>query len=156
MRKGEIEMKLALAADHGAFELKELIKKHLDEKGIAYHDFGCYSKESVDYPRYAYYAASAVAEKEYDFGIICCTTGLGVSMAANKVKGIRAAVCTNEMLAEMTRRHNNANVICMGQNVVSAELANQMIDIFISTEFEGGRHERRVNLLTDIENGQKL
>lgn len=149
-------MKIAVAADHGAYELKEAIKKHLEEKGIEYKDYGCFSKESVDYPRYAYIAASAVAEGEYDFGIICCTTGLGVSMAANKVKGIRAAVCTNEMLAEMTRRHNNANVICMGQNVVSQELAFRMIDIFLSTEFEGGRHQRRIDLLTDIENGNKL
>lgn len=149
-------MKIAVSADHGAFELKESVKKHLEEKGIEYHDFGCYSKESVDYPEYAYYAASAVAKNEYDFGIIMCTTGLGVSMAANKVKGIRAAVCTNEMLAEMTRRHNNANVICMGQNVVSKELANKLVDIFISTEFEGGRHQRRVDLITDIENGKEL
>lgn len=149
-------MKIAVAADHGAFELKEAVKKHLEEKGIEYNDFGCFSKESVDYPKYAYLAASAVAEKECDFGIICCTTGLGVSMAANKVNGVRAAVCTNEMLAEMTRRHNNANVICMGQNVVSQELAFRMVDIFLSTEFEGGRHQRRVDLLTDIENGKKL
>ncbi len=149
-------MKLAIAADHGAFELKESIKKHLEEKGIEYEDFGCYSKESVDYPRFAYRAAKSVADKKCDFGVICCTTGLGVSMAANKVKGIRAAVCTNEMLAEMTRRHNNANVICMGQNVVSMELANTLVDIFISTEFEGGRHQRRVDLLTDIENGNEI
>ncbi len=149
-------MKLALSADHGAFELKESIKQHLDSQGIEYHDFGCYSKESVDYPKFAYLAANAVAKGDYDFGIICCTTGLGVSMAANKVKGIRAAVCTNEMLAEMTRRHNNANVICMGQNVVTKELANKMIDIFISTPFEGGRHERRVSLMTDIEEGKDI
>ncbi len=149
-------MKIALAADHGAYELKDSVKKHLEEKGIEYIDYGCFSKESVDYPKYAYIAASAVAKKECSFGVICCTTGLGVSMAANKVKGVRAAVCTNEMLAEMTRRHNNANVICMGQNVVSPELANKMVDIFISTEFEGGRHERRVSLLTDIENGKEL
>ena len=149
-------MKIAVSADHGAFDLKESVKKHLEEKGIEYHDFGCFSKESVDYPRYAYYAASAVARKEYDFGIILCTTGLGVSMAANKVKGIRAAVCTNEMLARMTRSHNNANVICMGQNVVSKELANKLIDIFLSTEFEGGRQQRRIDLLTDIENGKEL
>ena len=140
-------MKLALAADHGAFELKESIKKHLDEKGIEYEDFGCYAKESVDYPRFAYRAAKAVANGTHDFGIICCTTGLGVSMAANKVKGIRA---------EMTRRHNNANVICMGQNVVSQELANKLVDIFVSTEFEGGRHQRRVDLLTAIENGEDI
>ena len=149
-------MKIAIGADHGAFELKEAVKAHLDEKNIEYCDYGCFSKESVDYPKYAYLAASAVASKECDFGIICCTTGLGVSMAANKVKGVRAAVCTNEMLAEMTRRHNNANVICMGQNVVSKELAMKMIDIFLSTEFEGGRHQRRVDLLTDIENGKDI
>ncbi len=149
-------MKVSLGADHGAYELKEAIKKHLDEKGIMYEDYGCFSKESVDYPKYAYIAANAVAKGDCDYGIICCTTGLGVSMAANKVKGIRAAVCTNEMLAEMTRRHNNANVICMGQNVVSENLAMKMIDIFLSTEFEGGRHNRRVNLLTDIEDGKEL
>ncbi len=149
-------MKIAIAADHGAFELKESIKKHLEEKGIEYTDFGCCSKESVDYPRFAYRAAASVAKNECDFGIICCTTGLGVSMAANKVHGVRAAVCTNEMLAEMTRRHNNANVICMGQNVVTTELANKLVDIFLSTEFEGGRHQRRVDLLTDIENGIEI
>lgn len=149
-------MKVAIAADHGAFELKEALKKHLEEKGIEYKDFGCYSKESVDYPRFAYMAAKAVADDDFPFGIICCTTGLGVSMAANKVKGVRAAVCTNEMLAEMTRRHNNANIICMGQNVVSEELAIKMTDIFISTEFEGGRHQRRVDLLSAIEDGKDI
>ncbi len=149
-------MKVSIGADHGAFELKEALKKHLEEKGIDYKDFGCFSKESVDYPKFAYAAAKAVADGECDFGIICCTTGLGVSMAANKVAGVRAAVCTNEMLAEMTRRHNNANVICMGQKVVSQELAEKMVDIFLSTEFEGGRHQRRVDLLTDIENGKNI
>ncbi len=149
-------MKISLGADHGAYELKEAVKKHLDEKGIEYVDFGCFSKESVDYPKFAFLAANAVAKGECDYGILCCTTGLGVSMAANKVKGIRAAVCTNEKLAEMTRRHNNANVICMGQSVVSQELAMKMIDIFLSTGFDGGRHERRVSLLTDIENGKDI
>ena len=149
-------MKIALGADHGAFELKEAIKKHLDEKKIEYTDFGCFSKESVDYPRYSVLAANAVSKKECDFGIICCTTGLGVSMAANKVKGIRAAVCTSPMLAEMTRRHNNANVICMGQNVVSVPEALNIVDISLSTEFEGGRHQRRIDLITDIENGKEL
>ncbi len=149
-------MKIALAADHGAYELKESIKKHLEQQGIDFEDFGCMSKESVDYPRFAYAAAKAVADKFCDLGVICCTTGLGVSMAANKVKGIRAAVCTNEMLAEMTRRHNDANVICMGQNVVNAELANKLVDIFVSTPFEGGRHQRRVDLLSDIEEGKNI
>lgn len=149
-------MKVSVACDHGAYDLKEAIKKHLEEKGIEYVDFGCNSKESVDYPRFAYAAAKAVANGEVDLGIICCTTGLGVSMAANKVKGVRAAVCTSTHLAEMTRRHNNANVICMGQAVVSEELAFEMVDTFLSTEFEGGRHQRRVDLLTDIEDGKDI
>ena len=149
-------MKVSVACDHGAYDLKEAIKKHLEEKGIEYVDFGCNSKESVDYPRFAYAAAKAVANGEVDLGIICCTTGLGVSMAANKVKGVRAAVCTSTHLAEMTRRHNNANVICMGQAVVSEELAFEMVDTFLSTEFEGGRHQRRVDLLTDIEEGKDI
>ena len=147
---------ISIACDHGAYELKEAIKKHLDEKEIEYKDFGCYGKESVDYPRFAFAAANAVAKGEAEFGIICCTTGLGVSMAANKVRGVRAAVCTSTHLAEMTRRHNNANVICMGQAVVSEELAFEMVDTFLSTEFEGGRHQRRVDLLTDIENGKEI
>ena len=149
-------MKISLGADHGAYELKEAVKKHLDEKGIEYIDFGCFSKESVDYPKYAFVAANAVAKGECDFGILCCTTGIGVSMTANKIKGIRAAVCTNEMLAEMTRKHNDANVICLGQKVVSEELALRMIDIFLSTGFDGGRHSRRLDLITDIENGKEL
>ena len=98
-------MKLAVAADHGAFELKESIKKHLEEKGIEYHDFGCYSKESVDYPRFAYYAASAVAKGEYDFGIICCTTGLGVSMAANKVKNMYGTERCNARIGKQDDRY---------------------------------------------------
>ena len=149
-------MKISLGADHGAYELKEAVKKHLDEKGLEYIDFGCFSKESVDYPKYAFVAANAVAKGECDFGILCCTTGIGVSMTANKIKGIRAAVCTNEMLAEMTRKHNDANVICLGQKVVSEELALRMIDIFLSTGFDGGRHSRRLDLITDIENGKEL
>ena len=149
-------MKISLGADHGAYELKEAVKKHLDEKGIEYVDFGCFSKESVDYPKYAFVAANAVAKGECDFGILCCTTGIGVSITANKIKGIRAAVCTNEMLAEMTRKHNDANVICLGQKVVSEELALRMIDIFLSTGFDGGRHSRRLDLITDIENGKEL
>jgi len=149
-------LKISLGADHGAYELKEAVKKHLDEKGIEYIDFGCFSKESVDYPKYAFVAANAVAKGECDFGILCCTTGIGVSITANKIKGIRAAVCTNEMLAEMTRKHNDANVICLGQKVVSEELALRMIDIFLSTGFDGGRHSRRLDLITDIENGKEL
>ena len=152
----EKKMIIAVASDHGGFALKNVVKDHLLEKGIEVADMGTYNEDSVDYPEFGKKCAEEVASGKADKGIVCCGTGIGISIAANKVKGIRAAVCTNEMLAEMTRRHNNANVICMGQNVVSPELANRMTDIFISTEFEGGRHERRVNLLADIENGKEI
>ena len=148
-------MKLAIAADHGAFELKESIKKHLEEKGIEYEDFGCYSKESVDYPRFAYRAAKSVADKKCDFGVICCTTGLGVSMAANKVKGIRAALCTNELMAKMTRLHNDANILCLGARVVDTAKAVKLVDLFLDTPFSGEeRHSRRIAQITEIENKQ--
>ena len=129
--------------------------KYLDEKGIEYKDFGCYSEDSVDYPIYAYKVANAVANKEFELGILCCGTGIGISIAANKVKGIRAAVVSNEFGAEMTRRHNNANILCMGGRVTSEEDAVKFADIFLNTPFSGDeeRHIRRVQMLSDIENG---
>lgn len=114
---------IALAADHGGYEIKEAIKKHLEANGVQVKDFGTDSTESVDYPIYAEKAARAVADKECTLGIICCGTGIGVSIVANKVKGIRAAVVTNEFCAEMTRRHNDANVLCLGGRVINAETA---------------------------------
>ncbi len=149
-------MKIAIGADHGGFCLKEAINKYLDEKGIEYTDFGCYSEDSVDYALYAKKVAEGVASGEFDKGILCCGTGIGISIAANKVKGIRAAVVTNEFCAEMTRRHNDANILAMGGRVITPEQAVKFTDIFLNTEFEGGRHERRIAQIAAIENGEEL
>ena len=144
---------IALGCDHGGINLKTAIMKYLDEKGIEYKDFGCYSEDSVDYPIYAYKVANAVANKEFELGILCCGTGIGISIAANKVKGIRAAVVSNEFGAEMTRRHNHANILCMGGRVTSEEDAVKFTDIFLNTPEEGGRHDNRVAMLKQIEDG---
>ena len=147
-------MVVALACDHGGFELKEAVKKHLEERGYTCKDFGAYSTDSVDYAPIAAQAAHAVASGEAERGVFCCSTGIGISIAANKVKGIRAALCTNAYCAEMTRRHNNANVLCMGGKVVDVATALELVDTFFSTEFEGGRHERRIGQIAMIENGE--
>ena len=144
---------IALGCDHGGYEIKNAVIGYLKDKGIEYKDFGCYSEESVDYPVYGYKVARAVAGGECELGILCCGTGIGISMSANKVKGIRAAVCSDEFCAEMTRRHNNANILCMGGRVIDCAKAVKLADIFLNTEFEGGRHEKRVNMITEIENG---
>lgn len=143
---------IALGCDHGGFAIKEAIKKYLDESGIDYNDFGCYSEESVDYPVYAKKVADAVASGECEKGVLCCGTGIGISIAANKVKGIRAAVVTNEFCAEMTRRHNDANIIAMGGRVISEEQAVKFTRIFLETPFDGDRHVKRVQMIKDIEN----
>ncbi len=143
---------IALGADHGGYELKESIKKHLEEKGIEYKDFGTYTGESVDYPIVAKQVAQAVAAGEYEKAILCCGTGIGISIAANKVKGIRCACCSDCFSAHYTRLHNDANILAMGGRVVGAGLACMMVDTFLETEFEGGRHTRRVELITAIEN----
>lgn len=143
---------IALGCDHGGFAIKEAIKKYLEENGIEYNDFGTYSEESVDYPVYAKKVADAVASGECEKGVLCCGTGIGISIAANKVKGIRAAVVTNEFCAEMTRRHNDANIIAMGGRVISEEQAVKFTKIFIETPFDGDRHIKRVQMITDIEN----
>ncbi len=146
---------IALGCDHGGINLKTAVIKYLEKNNIEYKDFGCYSEESVDYPIYAYKVATAVANGEFDKGILCCGTGIGISIAANKVKGVRAAVVSNEFGAEMTRRHNNANILCMGGRVTSVEDAVKFADIFINTPFSADeeRHIRRVQMLKDIENG---
>lgn len=143
---------IALGCDHGGFAIKEAIKKYLDESGIEYNDFGTYSEESVDYPIYAKKVADAVASGECEKGVLCCGTGIGISIAANKVKGIRASVVTNEFCAEMTRRHNDANIIAMGGRVISEEQAVKFTKIFLETPFDGDRHIKRVQMITDIEN----
>ncbi|WP_457570256.1 ribose 5-phosphate isomerase B [Desulfurobacterium sp.] len=144
-------MKIALASDHGGFRLKEVIKNYLDELGIEYVDFGTYSEESVDYPDYALKAAESIINGETDRGIFICGTGIGISIAANKVPGIRAALCYNIFAAEMSRRHNNANVLALGGRVIGDELAKSIVKTWLDTPFDGGRHERRVNKIAEIE-----
>lgn len=143
---------IALGCDHGGYNLICAIKKYLDEKGIEYKDFGTYGTESVDYPLYAYKVATAVANGECDKGILCCGTGIGISIAANKVKGIRAAVVSNEFSAEMTRRHNHSNILCMGGRISTEEEAVKYTDIFLNTPEEDGRHENRLAMIDQIEN----
>lgn len=144
---------IALGADHGGYLLKEEIKKHLEKKGIDYIDFGTYSSDSVDYAKIAYKTCKSVTSGECEKAILCCGTGIGISMAANKVKGIRAACCSDWFSAKYTRLHNDANALCLGGRVVGVGLALEMVDVFLSTEFEGGRHQRRVDQITAIENG---
>ena len=142
---------IAIACDHGGLDIKNAIIKSLEEKDIEYKDFGTYTSDSVDYPEYAYKAAKAVAEGECEKGIICCGTGIGVCIVAKKVKGIRAATVTNEFCAEMTRRHNDSNVICMGGRVIDEATAVKLTDIFLSTPFDGDRHTKRVDMIKEIE-----
>ena len=138
---------IVLASDHGGFELKESIKAHLTERGIRYIDLGTNSSASVDYPDYAHKLCRSLQSGEADLGILCCGTGIGMSMAANKHKGIRAACCSDTFSARFTRMHNNANVLCLGGRVVGAGLACDMVDLFIDTGYEGGRHDRRVAMV---------
>lgn len=143
-------MKIALGADHGGFELKEKVKKHLLEKNIEVVDFGTHSTESVDYPQFGHAVGHAVANKEVNFGIIVCGTGIGISLAANKVPGVRAALCTNTTMARLTREHNDANILAMGGRIVGDVLALEMVDIFLSTEFASGRHQKRIDAIEKI------
>ena len=142
---------IAIASDHGGYTLKEHIKAYLAAKGITCEDFGTNSTDSCDYPDFAKPAAEAVANGQCEKGIVICTTGIGVSISANKVKGIRCALCTDTLTAEMTRRHNDANVLAMGAGIVGPMMAERIVDTFLSTEFEGGRHARRVAKLMEIE-----
>ena len=147
-------MKIAIGNDHSAVELKNIIVDFLKEKGIEVLNLGTDSSESCDYPVYGEKVGRAVVSGEADLGIAICGTGLGISLAANKVKGVRAALCTNEFCAEMTRRHNNANILCMGGKVVDQQTALKLLDIFLHTEFEGGRHQRRIDQIAQIEDGK--
>ena len=143
---------IGIGSDHGGFALKEAIKKHLEERGLEYKDYGTYSDASCDYPVYGRAVAKAVAAGECQLGILICGTGIGISISANKVKGIRAALCGDCYSAEMTRRHNDANILAMGARVLGPGLALKIVDTFLSTEFEVGRHARRIALISDIEN----
>ena len=142
---------LAIGGDHASPQLKEEIKKHLDEKNIAYKDFGTFSDENVDYPTYSEMVANAVARGEFEKGILICGTGVGMSMTANKVRGIRAVVCTDCYSAALSRRHNDANILALGARVVGPDLAKMIIDTWLEAKFEGGRHQNRVDLIMDVE-----
>lgn len=143
---------IAIGCDHGGYELKQKILVHLRQRGLEYRDFGCDSTASVDYPVYGKAVAHAVASGECEKGIVICSTGIGISIAANKVRGIRCALCGDPLSASLTRRHNNANMLAMGAGIVGKNLAENIVDTFLNTQFEGGRHERRVNALMAIEN----
>ena len=144
-------MKIAMGSDHGGFALKPHIKDYLDSHGLEYQDFGCMDTTSCDYPVFAKAAAQAVASGKCDRGIVICTTGIGISIAANKVKGIRCAHCADSLEAEMTRRHNDANMMAIGAGFTGRNMAERMVEVFLTTEFEGGRHARRVAQLDAIQ-----
>ena len=147
---------IALACDHSALEMKQEIKNLLDELGETYRDFGTDTNASCDYPVFGARAAKAVASGECEKGIVICGTGIGISLAANKVKGIRCALCSEPYSAELTRRHNNANMLALGARVIGPELAKMIVKTFLATPFEGGRHQRRIDLLTAIEEGNEI
>ncbi|MBO5242217.1 MAG: ribose 5-phosphate isomerase B [Lachnospiraceae bacterium] len=137
---------IAIGSDHGGFELKELVIAHLKEKGMEVKDVGCFDKSSCDYPEFGRAVAQAVAAGECEKGIVICTTGIGISITANKVKGIRAALCTDPLMAKLTRLHNNANVLALGAGIVGPNLAIEIVDNFFDTEFSGDeRHQRRID-----------
>lgn len=143
---------IALGSDHAGFPLKEAIKKYLDENGVEYTDCGAYDTQSCDYPLQAEKTCLKVVSGECDKAVLCCGTGIGISMAANKVRGIRAACCSDYFSAKYTRMHNDANVLCLGARVIGEGAALELVNVFLNTEFEGGRHQRRVDQLTELEN----
>lgn len=144
-------MKIAMACDHGGYDLKTDLMAWLTEQGHQVEDFGCPGRDSCDYADFAGPAAQAVAEGRCERGIVICTTGIGVSIAANKVQGVRCALCSEPWSAEMTRRHNNANMLAMGAGVVGPLMARQIVQAFLTHEFEGGRHQRRVDKIAALE-----
>lgn len=144
-------MKIAIGCDHGGLEHKNAIAEHLKARGFEVTDFGIYEQISVDYPDIAVKVADAVAKKECELGILVCGTGIGMSLAANKVKGIRAAAVSEHFSAKYTRLHNNSNILCLGGRVIGVGTALELVDLFVDTEFEGGRHLTRVDKITAIE-----
>lgn len=147
-------MKIGIGSDHGGFKLKVVVIEHLKKQGHQIIDLGTNSSDSCDYPIYGEKVGLCVKEGTCDLGIAICGTGLGISMAVNKISGIRGALCTNEFMAEMARAHNDANVLIMGARVLGEGLALRIVDVFLMSEFEGGRHQRRVDLITKIEKRQ--
>ena len=147
---------IAIACDQSALEMKETIKKMLDEMGLAYKDFGTNSEESCHYPIFGARAAKAVASGECERGILICGTGIGMSLAANKVKGIRCVACSEPYSARLSRAHNNANMLSIGARVIGPEMAKMIVGEFLNTAFEGGRHQLRVDMITALENGEDI
>ena len=143
-------MKIAVAADHGGYNLKELVKEHLLERGIEVEDLGTHSEESVDYPIYGKLCGEAVASGQADLGVVVCGTGIGISIAANKVHGIRCGLCTSVEMAHLTKQHNNANILALGGRTTGEELAMEIVDEWLDTQYEGGRHQRRVEMLDNL------
>ena len=143
---------IAIGCDHGGYELKQKILAHLRQRGLEYRDFGCDSTASVDYPVYGKAVAHAVASGECEKGIVICSTGIGISIAANKVKGIRACVCSEPYTAKLSKMHNNSNVLAFGARVVGSEMAKMITEEWLDAKYEGGRHQRRVDMLMEIEN----
>ncbi|MDD6043039.1 MAG: ribose 5-phosphate isomerase B [Eubacteriaceae bacterium] len=143
-------MIIALASDHGGFALKEQIKAHLAGRGFDVTDLGTNSEESVDYPAFGKACGEEVASGKADLGIVCCGTGIGISIAANKVKGVRCGLCTSVEMATLTKQHNNANILALGGRTTAPELAMEIVDAWLDTEFEGGRHQRRVDMLDNM------
>lgn len=146
-------MKVAIGADHAGYELKEKVKKYLEIKGLEVEDVGTFSKESVDYPDFAFQVASKVSKNTVDFGILVCKSGIGMSIAANKFKNVRAAVCFTPEMAKLARSHNDANVLSLSQEFTKEAEAYKILETWLSTEFEGGRHQRRVEKIKKLENG---
>ena len=143
-------LKIAVASDHGGFALKEKVKEHLVQRGFEVDDLGTHSEESVDYPVYGKACGEAVASGKADLGVVVCGTGIGISIAANKVKGIRCGLCTSVEMAHLTKQHNNANRLALGGRTTEPELALKIVDEWLDTEFEGGRHQRRVDMLDQM------
>ena len=143
-------VKIAVASDHGGFALKEKVKEHLVQRGFEVDDLGTHSEESVDYPVYGKACGEAVASGKADLGVVVCGTGIGISIAANKVKGIRCGLCTSVEMAHLTKQHNNANILALGGRTTEPELALKIVDEWLDTEFEGGRHQRRVDMLDQM------
>ncbi len=152
----KIQSKIAIGNDHAGYELKDTITAVLKEYNIEYMDFGCYSTDKAEYPIYAQKVADAVASGECEAGILICGTGIGISIAANKVKGIRAAVCSDPVSAKLSKLHNNSNILAMGARIVGKELAKDILRAWLDAEFEGDRHQERINSISDIEKGKKL
>ena len=143
-------MKIALGSDHAGYLLKEEIKKYLDLKSIPFTDFGTFKIDSTDYPEFAYKVGNAISSKDFDHGVLICGTGIGMSITANKIKGIRAAVANTEEAAKLSRLHNDSNILCLGSRILEPEQALKILDIWVNTSFEGGRHQKRINLITQL------